>query len=143
MSSYSSIYFHSEDTPFELKNSDSTIKWIEDTIKNEGKILGEVSYIFCSDEYLHKINLKHLNHDNYTDIITFNYCENNTISSDVFISIERVKDNANKFNTDFVTELHRVIIHGILHLVGYNDKSNEEQEIMTSKEDFYLSLRKD
>ena len=143
MTPYSSIYFHSEDIPFELKNSDSTIKWIEDTINNEGKILGEVSYIFCSDEYLHKINLKHLNHDNYTDIITFNYCENYTISSDVFISIERVKDNAKTYNTDFINELHRVIIHGILHLVGYNDKTNEEQEIMTSKEDFYLSLRKD
>lgn len=138
----SSISFHSEDISFELDNPNITQVWVEKTILQEGKCLGEISYIFCSDNYLHKINLEHLNHDTYTDIITFNYCEDNTLNSDIFISIDRVKDNAKTYKVDFINELHRVIIHGVLHLIGYNDKSDDEQEIMTSKEDFYLSLLK-
>ncbi len=142
MSLSSSISFHSEGVSFELETVKQTKVWIIKAIQNEGKTLGEISYIFCSDDYLHKINLQHLNHDTYTDIITFNYCEDNTLNSDIFISIDRVKDNAKTYNVDFITELHRVIIHGVLHLVGYNDKTDDEQEIMTSKEDFYLSLLK-
>lgn len=140
MSLSSSISFHSEDTSFELKNSAPTINWIHKTILLENKVLGEITYIFCSDEYLHKINLEHLNHDNYTDIITFNYCEDDVISADIFISIDRVKENAKTFNVSFNDELDRVVIHGVLHLFGYNDKTDEEQEEMTAKEDFYLSL---
>lgn len=138
----SSISFHSEEVSFELTNSYKTIEWIIATINNEQKHLGEINYIFCSDEYLHKINLEHLNHDTYTDIITFNYCEEDVISSDIFISIDRVKENAKTFNVSFKDELDRVIIHGILHLLGYNDKTDDEQEEMSLKEDFYLSLRK-
>jgi len=138
----SSISFHSEDISFELITQQKVLGWIQQTIQNENKKLGEISYVFCSDEYLYKINLEHLNHDTYTDIITFNYCEEDVLSADIFISIDRVKDNAKTYNVAFETELHRVIIHGILHLVGYNDKSDEQQNEMTSKEDFYLSLRK-
>lgn len=142
MSFSSSISFHSEDISFELNNPNMTQVWVEKTIQQEGKCLGEISYIFCSDEYLHKINLEHLNHDTYTDIITFNYCEKDVISSDIFISVDRVRDNAQTYGVDFLNELHRVLIHGVLHLVGYNDKTDEDQETMTSKEDFYLSLLK-
>lgn len=135
------ISFYSEDISFELQNTNLTIVWIESTLKEEDKTLGEISYIFCSDDYLHKINMEHLNHDTYTDIITFNYCEDNVVSADIFISIDRVKENAKTYDVDFSQELNRVLIHGVLHLVGYNDKTDEEQVIMTSKEDFYLSLR--
>lgn len=137
-----SISFHSESITFSLENKDDVVAWIKEAISAENKTLGEVSYIFCSDEYLYKINLEHLNHDTYTDIITFNYCEEDVLNADIFISIDRVKENANTYNVGFETELHRVIIHGILHLVGYNDKSDEQQKEMTSREDFYLSLRK-
>ena len=140
MSFSSEISFTSESISFELENEESIVSWISNTIISEGKLLGELSYIFCSDEYLYKMNLGYLNHDTYTDIITFNYCEDNTISGDVFISIDRVKENANDFNTAFQNELCRVIIHGVLHLIGYNDKTDEQQLEMTAKEDFYLSL---
>ncbi|MDF1671994.1 MAG: rRNA maturation RNase YbeY [Vicingaceae bacterium] len=142
MSLSSSISFYSEDTSFELKNTAPTIDWIHKTILSENKVLGEISYIFCSDDFLHKINLEHLDHDTYTDIITFNYCEKDILNSDIFISIDRVKENAKTYNVDFINELHRVIVHGVLHLVGYNDKTDEQQEEMTAKEDFYLSLLK-
>lgn len=137
----SSITFHSEDVDFHLVNEKKTIKWIKDSIKNETKIVGEISYIFCSDEYLHKMNLEYLNHDTFTDIITFDYTEENIISGDIFISIDRVKENATKFKTTFEGELSRVIIHGVLHLMGYKDKSAQEKEQMRSKEDFYLTLQ--
>jgi len=143
----SSIYFHSEDVDFHLVNEKKTIKWIKNSIKNEAKTVGEISYIFCSDEYLHKMNLEYLNHDTFTDIITFDYTEENIVSGDIFISIDRVKENATKFNTSinsaqaFESELSRVIIHGVLHLMGYKDKSAQEKEQMRSKEDFYLTLQ--
>lgn len=136
----SSINFHSEDVDFYLVNEKKTIKWIKDSIKNEAKTVGEISYIFCSDGYLHKINLEYLNHDTFTDIITFDYTEGNIVSGDIFISIDRVKENAAKFKTVFENELSRVIIHGVLHLMGYKDKSAQEKEQMRSKEDFYLTL---
>ncbi|MBI2279761.1 MAG: rRNA maturation RNase YbeY [Bacteroidetes bacterium] len=138
--------FHSEDVDFHLVNEKKTIKWINDSIKNEAKTVGEISYIFCSDKYLHKMNLEYLNHDTYTDIITFDYTEENIVSGDIFISIDRVKENAIKFNTSinsmqaFEKELSRVIIHGVLHLMGYKDKSAQEKKQMRSKEDFYLTL---
>ena len=134
------INFHSEDVDFHLVNEKKRIKWIKDSIKNEAKKVGEISYIFCSDEYLHKMNLEYLNHDTYTDIITFDYTEENIVSGDIFISIDRVKENAIKFKTLFEKELSRVIIHGALHLMGYKDKSAQEKEQMRSKEDFYLTL---
>ena len=135
------ISFDSEDISFELENAESMQKWIKKTIVNESKTLGEISYIFCSDEYLNKINIEHLDHDTYTDIITFNYCEGDLINSDIFISIDRIKENAISFKNSFEDELSRVIIHGILHLVGYDDKTDDEKVVMRSKEDFYLTLR--
>lgn len=135
------ISFDSEDISFELENADSMQKWISDTITTEGKSVGEISYIFCSDKYLHKINLEHLDHDTFTDIITFNYCEEDLINSDIFISIDRIKENAISFKTTFDDELCRVIIHGILHLIGYDDKTDEDKLMMRAKEDFYLTLR--
>jgi rRNA maturation RNase YbeY len=135
------ISFHSEGLDFELDNPDQISNWIKGVIDKEGKETGEITYIFCSDEYLHKVNMEHLNHDTYTDIITFNYCENNLINSDIFISIDRVKENAKQFNSSFFDELCRVIIHGILHLIGYDDKTSVQQKEMRAKEDFYLSLR--
>lgn len=132
--------FLSEEIDFDLPNTKKTKGWVINAITNEQKQVGNINYIFCSDEYLHKINLKYLNHDTYTDIITFNYCEDNVVSSDIFISIDRVRENAINYKKSFINELHRVIIHGILHLVGYNDKSHSEQKQMTSREDFYLSL---
>ena len=107
-------------------------------VEKEGKQLGDVSVIFCDDEYLLRINEEYLNHSYYTDIITFDYCENSVISGDLYISLERITENAEKFKTTFKKELYRVIFHGLLHLVGYKDKTPAEQLIMRNKEDFYL-----
>ena len=114
-------------------------KYIKLLINNEIKKTGIISLIFCSDNYLLDINIKHLNHNYYTDIITFNYVEGEIISGDLFISIERVKENAIEFETIWIKELYRVIFHGLLHLIGYNDKTEEEKKIMRKKEDLYLS----
>ncbi len=141
MSFKPSISFHAEDTSFSLENENDVIKWIRNTIVKEGKKSGEITYIFCSDNYLHKINLDFLNHDTLTDIITFNYCEDDVINADIFISIDRVRENANDYEVSFITELNRVMIHGVLHLLGYNDKTEAEQSQMRAKEDFYLSLQ--
>jgi len=136
----SEISFLSEGISFDVDNQEELIRWISETIIHENKILGELSYIFCSDEFLYQMNLEYLNHDTYTDIITFNYCEEKTISGDIFISIDRIKENSIEYNTSFENEMNRVIIHGVLHLIGYNDKTDEQQNEMTVKEDFYLSL---
>ena len=135
-----SILFHSEYN-FTLSKQEVRSKWINNSIINESKRLGQLSFIFCTDEYLLEKNIKFLKHDTYTDIITFDYCELDIISGDIFISVDRVTENANKFGVNFENELDRVIIHGVLHLVGYKDKSKEEASIMREKEDFYLSLR--
>jgi rRNA maturation RNase YbeY len=137
----SSINFFSEDVEFSLEKEKSVKIWLEKCIKNEGLIPGELSYVFASDDYLLNINKEYLQHDFYTDIITFDYRESSTISGDIFISIDRVKENAATLQIPFPDELHRVIIHGVLHIMGYKDKSPEEETLMRSKEDFYLSLR--
>lgn len=111
---------------------------LEQMILLENKKPGNISVIFCSDDYLLDINIKYLNHNFYTDIVTFDYVEENLISGDLFISVDRVKENAKKFDQPFKKELFRVILHGVLHLIGYNDKTEEEQKMMRSKEDFYL-----
>ena len=108
-------------------------------LKEEGKLLGDVSVIFVSDDYLLEMNQTYLNHDYYTDIITFDYCEQNIISGDLFISVDRVRENADVFNADFRTELHRVIIHGVLHLCGYKDKTEDDEESMRKLENKYLN----
>jgi len=115
--------------------------WIVKAILNENLKEGEVNYIFCDDNYLSELNIKYLKHNTLTDIISFDYTIGKIISGDIFISIERVKENAELFNTKYVDELHRVMIHGVLHYCGYKDKTDEEKIQMRSKEDYYLSLR--
>lgn len=134
------ISFFSEDIDFELIDESNYISWLQKVVESENKISGELSFVFCDDEYLHKINLQYLNHDTYTDIITFDYTESGVIAGDIFISIDRVKENALLYNKPFKNELSRVIVHGVLHLAGYKDKSEEESTLMRSKEDFYLNL---
>ena len=131
----------SEDIDFKLKGVLANKKWLKGTLENEGFTLGEINYIFCSDNYILKINKDYLNHNYFTDIITFNYNEGKKVNADIFISIDTVKSNANSRKIDFENELHRVMVHGILHLVGYNDKTPTQQIEMTSKEDYYLNLR--
>ena len=115
------------------------IDWLSVVCAEEGKVLDEVNLIFCSDEYLLKMNVEYLQHDYYTDIISFDYCEANRILGDLFISKDRVLDNADQNNVTFDLELQRVIVHGVLHLCGYKDKSEEEEKLMRTKEDYYLS----
>lgn len=135
-----SIEFFSEEIDFQLENQVQINNWLSVVAKSENKTLGELSFIFCTDEYLHNINVQYLNHDTYTDIITFDYSEGNILAGDIFISIQRVQENAKSFNVDFFDELCRVLVHGVLHLMGYKDKSIEEQQTMRAKEDFYLTL---
>ena len=123
---------------FTLNNQRELQKWIKEVIISENKVLGDLNYIFCSDEYLLERNIKYLNHNTLTDIITFNYCKAEIINSDIMISIDRVKENSSIFENSFLDELHRVMIHGVLHLIGYDDQSKKEKQIMRSKEDFYL-----
>jgi len=134
------IDFFSE-TEFNLQNSEEVANWISKIITNEKREEGEISYIFCDDEYLHKLNVEFLNHDTLTDIISFDNSLGNQINGDIFISIERVKENADSYKTSFKTELHRVIIHGILHYCGYKDKTKTDVELMRKKEDEALSQR--
>ncbi|WP_272151014.1 rRNA maturation RNase YbeY [Tenacibaculum aiptasiae] len=122
------------ETNFQLENEEKTSKWIQSCIEEEGFELGEVNYIFCDDSYLHKINVEFLQHDTFTDIISFDYTLGKLVGGDIFISVERVKENADLFKTSFENELHRVIIHGILHYMKYKDKTEEEKKIMRNKE---------
>jgi rRNA maturation RNase YbeY len=137
-----SINFFEENISFKLRNKTKVKEWIKSAIDAEGYTLRELNYIFCSDQYLLQINQQYLDHDTYTDIITFdNSDQDKVIAGDIFISIERIRENAKKFNSGEVNELHRVIIHGALHLLGYQDKKSESKKIMTNKEDHYLSIR--
>jgi rRNA maturation RNase YbeY len=136
------IDFFEEDINFKLKNKTRVRQWITQTIRAEGFKLSSVTYIFCSDDYLLNINRQYLNHDTFTDIITFDNSErDHVVLGDIFISIDRIRENAIKFNVTETTELHRVIIHGVLHLLGYTDKSAPDKQKMTEKEDFYLAQR--
>src|SRR5690554_3873752 len=125
---------------FQLENEHAIKVWIESIIQSEGYRVGEILYVFCDDDYLHNINVKFLNHDTLTDIITFDYNLGKQINSEIYISIPRVKENAHSFNTTFENELHRVMIHGILHLCGYKDETDSQEAEMRLKED--LALRK-
>lgn len=116
--------------------------WLMLVCKDEEKVLGEVSYIYVDDNHLLEINNEFLNHDYYTDIITFDYSEGGVVSGDLFISTDRVKDNALSLEGDWLDELNRVMVHGVLHLCGYGDKSDEEAKLMRDKEDFYLNKLK-
>ncbi len=135
------IHFFSEDTGFTLSKQNAVKSWISGIIQKEKLKEGEINYIFCSDEYLHEINLQYLNHDTYTDIITFDQSDGADLSADIYISIDRVTENASEQQVSFRDELHRVMIHGILHLAGYGDKTPKEKQLMREKEDVSLSLR--
>jgi rRNA maturation RNase YbeY len=136
------INFFTEDISYTLKEKAHIRRWVKETIVSEGKTLKELNFILCSDNYLLEINQQYLKHDTFTDIVTFDNSEiPNAISGDIFISIERVKENAAKYKTSERDELHRVIIHGTLHLIGYKDKTKAHKALMTNKEDQYLVLR--
>ncbi|MNF37612.1 Endoribonuclease YbeY [compost metagenome] len=125
---------------FTLGNEDAIAIWLSNVIESEKKKEGEINYIFCDDEYLHKINLEYLNHDTLTDIISFDYTMGNELNGDIFVSVERVKDNALDFNVSFDEELRRVLVHGLLHYCGYKDKSEEDELKMRAKEDEKLAM---
>ncbi|WP_209331185.1 rRNA maturation RNase YbeY [Lunatimonas salinarum] len=130
------IRFFTEDTSFELKQKNAYKKWLTAVAEKEGLSIKELLYIFCSDTYLHHINLAYLAHDTYTDIITFDQSDGkNRIEGEIYISIDRVSENASKLNQTFDRELKRVISHGLLHLCGYKDKTTEEVSIMRTKEE--------
>ncbi|MCF8275470.1 MAG: rRNA maturation RNase YbeY [Flavobacteriales bacterium] len=135
------VSFHSEQTVFSISNEQKIVDWLSDVCHSEGQKLMELSFIFCSDNYLLDINRKHLNHDYYTDVITFDYTIESAVSGDVFISIDRVRENAETLGFTFENELHRIMVHSVLHLLGYKDKTKPAKQLMTTKEDFYLSLR--
>tara|TARA_E500000331_G_C16739109_1_gene490094 strand:- start:9 stop:416 length:408 start_codon:yes stop_codon:yes gene_type:complete len=123
----------------EITEINQNKKWLNQVISNEAKEEGDITYIFCDDDYLHEKNIRFLNHNTLTDVITFDYCEGNSVSGDIFISIERVKENSEVFKVDFLTELNRVMVHGLLHLLGYKDKTRRESNLMRRKENYYLS----
>jgi len=127
------------ETNFTLNNEEQLINWVENCIVSNKFKVGEINYIFCDDVYLHKLNVEFLQHDTYTDIISFDNTMGKLISGDIFISIDRVKENSTVFTSSFEDELHRVIIHGVLHYMGYKDKTTEEKEMMRAKEDQCLS----
>ena len=127
------------ETEFSLENEQQISNWISSVISEEEFREGEINYIFCDDDYLLKLNLEFLNHDTLTDMISFDYTVGKEINGDVYISIERVRDNANDFNVEFIDELNRVMVHGVLHYCGYKDKSEDEEKTMRLKENYYTS----
>lgn len=136
-----SISFNNQSIPFKLKEKAKLKLWIKSITEKEKHVIGTINYVFCNDNELLEINLKHLNHNTFTDIITFDYTEGSKINSDIFISIERVNENAKKFSVAFEDELHRVMIHGILHLCGYKDKTKSDSELMRKKENSALKAK--
>lgn len=137
------IEFYSEDLDFSLSNPEQVADWIASIIEQHEFELVGLTYIFCSDEYLHQMNVEYLDHDTLTDIITFdNADEEGTVEGDIFVSIDRVRDNAQTLGIPFEDELHRVLIHGVLHLLGFKDKTDEQEALMRKQEDSCLSLRK-
>ncbi|MFP9116860.1 rRNA maturation RNase YbeY [Flavobacterium sp. RNTU_13] len=128
------------ETDFEIPNEEQYENWISQVIESEDKTEGEINYIFCDDAYLLEKNIEFLNHDTLTDIISFDYTMGNLISGDIFISVERVKDNAADFNVSFEEELRRVMAHGVLHYCGYKDKSEADEQLMRSKEEEKMKL---
>ena len=135
------IRYFTEDIKFEFKDKLSNNRWLRLVASSEVKKLGDINIIFCSDNYILDINMKYLQHDYFTDIITFDYCEGNVLNGDLFISVDSVSENASYYGTEFPDELKRVMVHGILHLIGYDDHSEDDIKVMRLKEDYYLSLR--
>jgi len=135
------ISYFTQDTDFQYKGKRLTSRWLKDVAASEGRVIGEVSVVFCSDPYLLDINKKYLGHDYYTDIITFDYCEGDTLNGDLFISVDTVRANADFYGATFHEELSRVIVHGLLHLIGYDDHTEEDVKQMRAKENEYLAKR--
>ena len=135
-----SIRFSAQSVDFELPEPQKVKKWLSEVICRRGKSVGNINYLFCDDEYILDANQRYLNHDTYTDIITFDYVAGGLISGDIIISVDRVADNAEKFGVSFERELHRVIIHGVLHLLGQGDKKDEEAREMRRQEEEALAL---
>lgn len=135
------VSYFLQDIDFVFKHKRLNNSWLKLVAESEIKKLGNINIIFCSDNYILDVNVKYLGHDYFTDIITFDYCENDILSGDLFISIDTVRDNAEFYKTEFNDELNRVIVHGLLHLIGYDDHTPEEQKIMREKENYYLELR--
>jgi probable rRNA maturation factor len=134
------VTFYKEEVEFKLPSERKLSNWLVGIAASKGKIISQIAYIFCDDEYLLKINREYLNHDNYTDIITFPYKQGSEIESDIFISIDRIKENAITFKSTFEKELLRVMVHGLLHLLGYKDKTEEDVEEMRNKENWAIDM---
>ena len=135
------ISYYFEDTDFVFKGKTRNNKWLRLVAESEIRRIGQISIIFCLDNYILDVNQQYLNHDYFTDIITFDYCEGDKLSGDLFISVDSVAENALEYGTEFSDELNRVIVHGVLHLIGYDDHDEDDIAQMRSKEDYYLSLR--
>lgn len=135
------ILYYYEDIDFVFRNKTLNNRWLKLVAESEIRRIGDISIIFCSDNYILDVNQKYLQHDYFTDIITFDYCEDDRLSGDLFISIDSVRENALEYGTDFSDELNRVMVHGILHLIGYDDHTEEDIAMMRKKENYYLSLR--
>ncbi len=135
------ISYFFEQTKFQFKNRRLNNAWLKLVAESEIKKLGQINIIFCSDNYILDINQKFLQHDYFTDIITFDYCEGNVLSGDLFISVDSVKENSVFYKTEFEEELNRVIVHGLLHLIGYDDHCDEDIKVMREKENYYLEIR--
>ncbi len=134
------IRFSSQNESFELPEASNVKKWIAEVVNRRGKRVGNISYLFCDDEYMLGVNRQYLDHDTYTDIITFDYVVADLISGDIFISVDRVEENAQQFGVEFERELHRVIIHGVLHLLGQGDKTDDDAREMRRQEEEALAL---
>ena len=133
------IRFFSEDVCFDFNQKLLTKRWLKLVAQAEQRNIGDINIIFCSDPYILDVNIKYLGHDYFTDIITFDYCEGNLLSGDLFVSIDTVRENALYYGTDFENELNRVMVHGILHLIGYDDHTENDQKVMRQKENYYLN----
>ena len=136
------ITYFSEDVKFVLKGKLLNNRWLKMVVESEVKRLGDLSIIFCSDPYILDINLRYLQHDYFTDIITFDYCEGDRISGDLFISIDSVRENARIYGATFEDELDRVMVHGVLHLLGYDDHTDEQTAAMREKENYYVNMKR-
>lgn len=135
------VSYYTQDIDFTFKNKAANNQWLKVVAESEIRRLGQISIIFCSDNYILDINMKYLQHDYFTDIITFDYCKGDKLSGDLFISIDSVRENSRLYDVDFQEELYRVIVHGLLHLIGYDDHTKAQKAQMRAKEDYYLSLR--
>lgn len=135
------IRYFCEDIKFDFKDKLLNNRWLKLVAESEIRRIGDINIIFCSDPYILDVNLKYLQHDYFTDIITFDYCEGKTLSGDLFISIDSVRENSIFYGTEFIDELHRVIVHGVLHLIGYDDHCDEDIKVIREKENYYLQVR--